>query len=185
MTDKAALRAAMLKRRSAMDERRREELSAAVAAHVTAWRVYRDAKAVFVYASMRGEADTHALIARMMRDGKTVCLPRVLGPGAMEAALYRSGDALVRGRAGAMEPPKAAPAVPRDALDLALVPAVAVTRAGDRLGFGGGYYDRYLARRALVKAALCFSFQVVDSLPAERYDIRMNFLITEKGILPC
>lgn len=130
----------------------------------------------FVYYSFGTEVDTHALINTLLEAGKTVCLPRVIGRG-MAAVRYTAG-ALEKGAYGIWEPigMKDTPC------EIALVPLLAVDAAGNRLGYGGGYYDRYLRSHPnMLRVGLCYEGQVVPALPAEKTDIPLSAIITENG----
>ena len=179
MIAKGELRARYKAARDAMDTNLRGDLSAAICGHILSWDRTTAAKTIFVYASMGSEVDTMGLIAGLRAMDKRVLLPRVRDGKHMDAVEY-SGGILTKSNYGALEPS----GKPFDAakIDLSLAPALAVTIAGVRLGYGGGYYDRFLKRTQAHRAALCFSCQVVDSLPSNRYDIGMDSLITEHGI---
>ncbi len=179
--EKARLRSAAKAVRDAIAPELRAEYSERIAEHVLRWERYRAAQTVFIYLSMGSEVETFRLARRMIAQGKTLCVPRVLDGERMEAALLR--EPLIMSRYGAPEPAPGVPAVDPACVDLALIPALAVSRGGTRLGYGGGYYDRYLASRAACRAALCFSAQTVDSLPSLGYDIPMDYAVTERGTI--
>jgi 5-formyltetrahydrofolate cyclo-ligase len=186
MTDKTHFRKAMRALRDGMVPEDRVAASRQIAEHVYAWRKYKEAQIVFLFAAMGSEADTWPLIASAQREGKTVCLPRVHGDK-MDAVPYRPGDVLIASRYGAREPAPSVPAIDVGAIDLILAPALAVTPRGDRLGYGGGYYDRFLSdpRLRAHTSALCFFAQIVDSLPTDMYDVVVDFLVHERGVHSC
>ena len=138
------------------------------------------APSLFVYLSAGTEADTHALILRLLAAGRRVCVPRVQGRE-MSAVAYPCE--LERGSFGILQPARGAD----EPCAVALVPLLLAVGGGTRLGYGGGYCDRYLASRPeTVRVGLCHAFQVTETpLPAEAHDVRMDFLLTERGVRIC
>ena len=136
------------------------------------------AGSVFVYVSSGSEARTHELIAALLEAGKVVAVPRVLAePGAMRAVVIRALDDFAPGRFGIPEPTTHEPF--EETPDVTIVPGLAFTRTGQRLGQGGGYYDRYLAQHpATYKVGVCFNEQLTDALPCEKHDALMNEVVT-------
>jgi len=183
--EKAAVRRRMAALRSALSAQERSVQSGKIAENVLSWETYLAAEVVFVYASMGAEVETWGLMERMLADGKKLCLPRMGGKGRMSALTYAEGDELERSAYGAMEPLADAEVVHPQSIGLVLVPALAVTRAGERIGYGGGCYDRYLPLTQACRAALCFSQQIVDRLPVDMYDGSMNVLVAPEGVIRC
>ncbi len=159
----------------------------AVTAHFLQSALYHNARTVMCYVSMRMEVDTHFLIKMMLRDGKTVCVPKVTDRnGQMRAALLRSWDDLKSvGSFGILEPSEDAGSMDPNEIDLIVVPGVAFTPNGQRLGMGGGYYDRFLANTQAVRMGFAFSCQIKQSLPTDEWDAKMDYLITQEGIMDC
>lgn len=181
MTEKQALRQNMRKERERASIIQMAELSARIGERVLAMREYKEARTILCYASRQSEVDTIGLIRQMLRDAKTVCLPKVRGDGVMDAVRLLSLDETVIGAFRILEP-KEAPITPPEAFDLVLVPGVAFDRKGGRLGQGAGYFDRYLPRCRGLICALAFEFQVVKEIPQGELDVKMQRLITEKGM---
>lgn len=141
---------------------------------------------VMLYAATGPEAPTKPLAERLLQDGVTVCLPRLYRErrGEMDAVPVRAWSDLVPGPFFDIPQPGAdADAVSPESLDLVVVPAVGFDRLGRRLGQGGGYYDRLLASlpRRTVRVGWAFSVQVVDELPEEAHDQRVDVIVTEAG----
>lgn len=88
---------------------------------------------------------------------------------------------VIKGAYGIREPYKTVP-IPVSAIDVAVIPGVAFGKHGERLGFGKGYYDRFLADFNGIKLGVCYDFQLLDALPTDNYDVTMNTIITEKRI---
>ena len=112
-------------------------------------------------------------------------MPLCVAKGVMEARQIRSLENLVPGKYGILEPGPDCPLVAPEALDLALVPCSTGSRSGRRLGYGGGYYDRFLPRTTCPKALLCRGRLVREDIPTEDHDQLMDFLVTEEGLTSC
>lgn len=170
----------------ALSDRSRLSLAAQEAVLRTA--AFQAAGSVLLYAPIRGEVETELLARAALAAGKRLVLPRVhQEPKGLVLHAY-SGDpaTLVKGAYGIREPAADWPEVGLAAVDLVVVPGVAFDGHGNRLGYGGGYYDRFLpeVRKANPKVSLvglAYGFQVVESLPAEAHDIPMDGLATEAG----
>jgi len=147
---------------------------------------YRQALRLFVFVGTGWEADTRPLIREALAQGKQVAVPRCLPAGRMDACLIHSLDELrLVPPLGLWEPEAGTPVLPLRDVDFALVPCIACDTAGYRLGRGGGYYDRFLRDGAFVKAAVCRRVMLRKKLPAEAHDEKVDFIITEAGIIDC
>lgn len=148
---------------------------------------FPDPACVMAYLALPGEADPAGAMALWRMRGVRVAAPRVnWGDRTMEPALLGAGGVggeLVETRFGLREPGPGAPAVPIGEIGLVVVPGVAFLRTGGRLGRGGGFYDRFLARLGpgVRTAGLVLSCQLVESLPAESHDMGVGVVITEDG----
>lgn len=154
---------------------------------LTAIAVFRSAHTVLSYASFRSEVDTYGIMRYCAAHGKKVVLPRV------EAAsktlhLYEIGsiDDLCPGYWGIPEPPTLQ-SKKRDVagVDLIIVPGAAFDEECNRLGYGGGYYDRLLSGRKAPAIALAYKEQVLSALPVEPHDVRMDMILTDTRTLDC
>lgn len=138
------------------------------------------AKTIFAFWGIPGkEPDTARLIQELVRRGKTVGLPRMLPGHRMEVRRYDPDRPLVKVSFGISEPGEDCPLIRREDIDLTLVPAVCYDRRGFRLGFGGGYYDRWLEHFSGVKAGLCRETVLQDRVPTEAHDAKVDILLTE------
>ena len=138
------------------------------------------AKTIFAFWGIPGkEPDTARLIGELLARGKTVGLPRMLPEHRMEVRRYDPDKPLVRMSFGISEPGEDCPLLAREEIDLALVPAVCYDRRGYRLGFGGGYYDRWLEGFAGFTAGLCRRAVLQDKVPTEAHDARVDVLLSE------
>ncbi len=183
---KADIRAAMRARRRGLSPAERARAAASACARLMAHEAVRSAllrgggrNALAVYLAAPDEIDLTAAIEALLARGAAVVAPRWNG-AAYDLARLRSlgGEDLRRGPKGVREPAEASLVPPRD-VAVWLVPGLAFTRAGDRLGYGGGWYDRLLAESGedAVKIGVSHAFQVVERLPGEPHDIPLDGLL--------
>ncbi len=166
---------ASLKTRHA-DSAMRKLQSAKVLAALEAHPAFRAANTILLYHSLKDEVDTHAFI-RKWSDKKRVLLPVVVDND-LELRIYSGPEDMATGSYG-IEEPTGELFTDYAAIDFIAVPGVAFDAKGNRLGRGKGYYDRLLPRiPSAFKAGICFPFQLVEKVPAESYDIRMDIIIT-------
>jgi 5-formyltetrahydrofolate cyclo-ligase len=140
-------------------------------------------RTVALYSACDHEVPLELATAALRARGLAIVLPRVVGP---ELELHRAEPGeLVRGAFGLLEPAADAPAVPVEAVDLFAVPGVAFDRAGNRLGRGGGHYDRLLslARADARRVGLCYGERLLDELPIDEWDIPMCVVVTEGEVV--
>lgn len=178
MKDKKTLRREMKAVRAAVEGRAAADR--AIGEALLALPEVAAAKSLFVYKSFGTEADTGAILAALCGAGKEVFLPRVEN-GEMVAVRY-TGQPLARGAFGIEEPcgePFAG------APDVCIAPLLAADGQFRRLGYGGGYYDRYFARegRGAFKIGICYDVQLIKTIPAEAHDARLDVIVTDKRVL--
>ena len=146
-----------------------------------AWRCQR----ISAYLSVDGEVDLRPLLGSLQRMGKLLALPAVSGRDRMRFLAHRAGAALTRNRFRIEEPAPGAPGLNTLALDLVLAPLVAFDERGNRLGMGGGFYDRHFGRLPerlrppLVGVA--HEVQRANALPAAPWDVPLDAILTENG----
>ncbi|NDL68149.1 5-formyltetrahydrofolate cyclo-ligase [Anaerotalea alkaliphila] len=179
---KRELRREVLGIRKGMGASRLQEESGLLVRRILAEVCYQSAGRILVYRSMPGEVQTDLLIRTALADGKEVCCPRVLDKQRMEFYAIEGLEGFVRSPFGVLEPAgEGEPAVP-DRNTLVVVPGLAFDPRGNRLGYGGGYYDRYLQAHPhrLAWIALAYDFQLFPEIPAEPFDIPMDVVLTPK-----
>ena len=184
MKDKAVLRAEMTARRDSLSTAERARHSRELAEALAALPQYARARSVLATMAIGSEWDTGLFLERARRDGKTLVLPRVAGPAPKRLRLHAVADLARDLKPGVWdipEPdPEKCPEVALADVDFAWIPALAADRAGYRLGYGAGYFDKLLAGRGLrpyCVAALPAAF-VVESLPHEHPDIALDLVIS-------
>lgn len=173
---KKQLRTDYLKRRAQMEQR--SQADNAIAARLFDAPFYASAKTVMTYLSYKSEPDTLGILARMLADGKTVCAPVCYENGRMEAYAFEDVGVLVPSVLGILEPPQQRRIFPAE-IDLCLVPGCCFNEKGHRIGYGGGYYDRYLQTFPGVTCGLFYDCLKTEFL-AEETDIPLHYIITEK-----
>lgn len=181
--EKAALRRECLRVRSEISGR--EEKDRAIFRHVTGLRLWGEAKRVYLYLSARGEPDTFPFVRAAWDAGKDVLAPVCgEGPGEMVFYAFSRFEDLRPGKWGILEPD---PQVcgPQGGPGICLVPGLAFDRSGARLGYGQGYYDRFLEAGEIESVGLCYQALFLESLPAEIHDKRVGRVATEAGVAVC
>ncbi len=135
---------------------------------------------VFAFWGIPGkEPDTARLVRELAARGKRVGLPRMLPGHQMEVRQYCPDRPMVQVAFGISEPGEDCPVIPKGEIDLILVPAVCYDRRGYRLGFGGGYYDRWLEKSGGFRVGLCRAAALQEKVPTEEHDSRVDLLLTE------
>lgn len=179
--EKRRLRREVIALRRAMPEEIRAAKSAAITARVLASDAWAAAETLFCYIGTGWELDTRPLIRAALAAGKRVAVPLCGAAGEMTAHCITSCSDLTPGAFGIPEPYPDAPLLLPEDTDLAIIPAVCFDREGDRLGRGGGYYDRYLPRVRGLRMGLVFQDFILDAVPREAHDCRVQSIITEEG----
>ncbi len=143
------------------------------------------AKTVLLYSAVGSEADLSLLFDSLLKMGKRVAFPKCKKNGIMDFYTVTSAHDLSLGMMGILEPsqdlPPVTPALLREN-DICFVPALSVDPHGFRLGYGGGYYDRYLSSFPGITATVCFEECISKSLPKDKTDVKTNYIITESRV---
>ncbi len=184
--DKDEARSCALDARGALSEAERERLAVAVRARALELPELAAAESVMLFASFRTELDTAPIADWVLGAGKSLCLPRILGPRRMAA--YRVTDLgadLMPGKWDIPEPREGLPEVPPETIDLVFVPGSAFDEEGHRCGWGGGFYDNFLplTRPGTPRVALAFEVQLVPGICCEPHDLPVTAIVTERRVI--
>lgn len=179
---KAALRKKLLTQADALSAEYVKKSSEEIYARLTALPQWQNAKTVFIYVSVKNEPDTRRAIESALANGKRVCVPRCHGGGEMSARQITSLGGLSAAPLGLLEPDESAPLILPDKIDLIVAPCVAAAKNGTRLGHGGGYYDRYLAKAACPAVCLCHAKLLQAEIPHEETDFSVAAIITGDAV---
>ena len=170
MIEKATLRKRMRMVRDMVDDHLMRSVQ--LWAKVAELDEYRRANNVMAFVGFNGEPDTDPLFARLTVEGKRLLLPRVEPSGIVPV----DGDSPMSvSKFGVTEP--VGPPVELDEIDFVIVPGLAFTSAGDRLGYGQGYYDRFLPTVSAPAVGVCFVDQLVDEMPLADHDVRVDMVV--------
>ncbi len=181
---KQSLRAKHKKLRSAYPPKKKAELDTMLAEKFFETEEYKSCDTLFAFVSSAIEVDTSVIISRALADGKCLALPRCRNRyGEMDFYFVSSISQLVRGEFSLMEPdPKKCVQVKDLSSGLCIVPGLCFDFSGYRVGFGKGYYDRFLQNFGGITAGLCYSRCVEHEIPRGKFDKPVDILITEKYI---
>ncbi len=145
---------------------------------------YKNAHTIFSYVSTDTEPCTFFLLKQALKDNKRLAVPKTYKNGRMEAVVIHSLSELSMGQFGILEPQKGEYLSPYE-IDFSLIPCISMSIKGQRLGHGGGYYDRFLAQLTTSFAAACCGQLLTEALPVEVHDQPVPLILTEKSLLFC
>lgn len=185
MSEKDELRKYIEEKRNELRENNKKQMDSCIYRNVVDSEHYKSAKTIFIYVSCNNETDTHKIIKKMLEDKKIVCVPKVLSlKEGMIAVKINNFDDLKPGLYGILEPAEKQNKIDENNIDTVFLPGVAFDLNGGRIGYGGGFYDRFLgkSREDTVKIALAYEFQIMSNVPMEDTDMRVDGIITEKEI---
>ena len=179
---KQRLRSAIRRRSAQLPMRYREEADRAIAARLVAMPEYQAADTVFCFVGTPREINTRPILEHALSGGKALCVPLCTGPGIMELRRITGLEQLSPGAYGILEPPSESPALSVDEVDFAVLPCLTCNHAGHRLGQGGGYYDRFLARYRGAAVLVCRERLIWEEIPLEPHDCPIPWVLTEVAL---
>lgn len=177
--EKAILRKEIRAARRALDKDKSAAWSSAIEKTLLELDEYKTASTVFCFVSMEGEPNTQGILQRVLDDKKRLFVPRTRPKGVMELVEITSLAHLKTGFFGIQEPDDSLPHFPPEIIDFAVVPALAFSKTGERLGQGGGYYDRFAEKTQACLCGVAYSAFIYDNLPCEGFDKKVDFVVTE------
>ena len=184
LSEKKRLRAEIREKERALDPACKAESSAAICRALAALPEFGAADTVLAFFGTAHEIDTRAFLRETLARGKTLLLPRCEPERRLSLRVVRDLDVeLTPGAFGILEPSPDCPAVASEDVGFAVVPCVSFDRAGNRLGQGGGYYDRLLPLLRCPTVCVCRERLLADAVPTEGHDMRCTLYLTENGLL--
>ena len=177
---KIELRKEFIKRRDAIPEFKRRQYSQLIADIITDSHFYKSFDTVLSFVSIGSEVDTSEIINRALSNGKNVGVPYIEN-GIMSFKRINSTSDLIKGRFGIPTAPAGSPQIVNFENCLCIAPCLSADKDGYRLGYGGGYYDRFLAvNKNIFSVAVCFDELISESLPRDKFDVKVSMVITER-----
>lgn len=186
--NKKELRKIMIEKRDNIHKEEKAVMDKNIIFSLKEKEFYKNSKNIFIYLGFGSEIDTMSYIQDFINDGKHIFIPRTdIKTKKMEAVEITSLDGLKENKYGILEPNDNKEEFYKNNLDLIILPGVAFDHSGRRIGYGGGYYDRYLEDidKRIIKVALIYDFQLLENVPAEEHDIKADYIITETMSIKC
>ncbi|MCB9595881.1 MAG: 5-formyltetrahydrofolate cyclo-ligase [Sandaracinaceae bacterium] len=181
---KGEIRTRRLATRRALPAEGRDQRSAAITERVLALPEWAAARTVLAFVSMGREVQTGALVEAAWRDGKAVATTRMTpARDDLELRAWREGDELEESGMMFRQPRETSERVADEAIDLVLVPALAVDERGHRIGYGKGFYDRLLPRLDALRVALIFDFERIVEVPTRPDDQPVDVIVTDARVI--
>jgi 5-formyltetrahydrofolate cyclo-ligase len=186
---KQGLREKLLLIRDSLNPAVKREKDAAVMERLFSLDEFKKASTIMFYASFRSEVDTFQSIKYSLKTGKKIALPKV-DKERKRLEIYTIQD-LSEVAPGYMGIPEPIPAIHRevilDEIDIVIMPGAGFDLKGNRLGYGAGYYDGLLSKskNKITTIALAFEEQIVDNIPAEPHDVKVDMIVTDKRLIRC
>ena len=180
--EKAALRVQLMKQIEALPEDYIAGSDNGIFENTIRLPEFRNAATVFTYYSLGREPDTRKIVEYALEHGKTVALPVCEKRGVMDARAINHVGELSLSSYGLLEPLASTRVIAPEAMDFIIVPALTYDGDGCRLGYGGGYYDRFLTRTQAFTAGVARERLLMDVLPREAHDVAVNCVVTERAV---
>lgn len=180
-TDKKHIRNLIQNKRNLLSDKEISDMSLKIADYIINMKEFKEADNILTYVSFRSEVKTDYIIENAFELGKKVFVPKVIGKN-MIFVKIESFKELTQGYMGIREP------VSSDEADIKegfmCMPGMVFDNECNRIGYGGGFYDRYLSKdNEFIKAALCYDFQILEEIPHEPHDLKPDYVISEKRVI--
>ncbi|MFA9397881.1 MAG: 5-formyltetrahydrofolate cyclo-ligase [Clostridiaceae bacterium] len=181
--DKNEIRKLILNKRNNLTTETKKKWDTSIYNKLTTNIQFTNANTIFTYVNFNNEIDTLKIIDVALKSNKTLCVPKVNKiDKEISAYSINSTADLEKGYFGILEPKNSCPLVSKENIDLILLPGLAFDINGNRIGYGGGFYDKYLEdlNENTYKIALSYEFQILESIPFDHFDKKANEIITNK-----
>ena len=173
---KSALRKHLLEKRDETSAELRDITSEKIHENLRKISSYTNSQNIACYFPIGSEIDTHDIMLNILKQGKNLLLPRIVDDN-IQFYIVSNLEKLERGSFEIMEPKDSCEKEKKN--DCVLIPTLGVSKLGVRLGYGYGYYDRFLSSTNAVKISLTYSKQIVKSIPSDSHDIKIDWIVTE------
>ena len=177
---KESIKKNILEARNSLSPNQIKEKSRVIKRNLLDMEQFQNAGVIHCYISKGSEVFTHYLMSEL---GKTWIIP-CLQNNSLKSCKFDGFQDLRKGNFGILEPKKIE-IFPEEKIELVIVPGIAFDTRGYRLGYGKGYYDRFLKNLNAIKIGLAYDFQIVNNVPEEKHDVKVDGIITEKRIIRC
>ena len=174
--EKSALRKHLLEKRDATSAELRDIVSEKIHENLKKNSSFINAQNIACYFPIGSEVNTHNIMLDTLEQGKNLLLPKIIDDN-IEFYIVSNLEKLEKGRFEIMEPKDSCEKAKK--IDCMLIPTVGVSKLGVRLGYGHGYYDRFLSSTDTMKISLTYSKQIVKSIPSDSHDIKIDWIVTE------
>lgn len=184
--EKQVLRNKILEIRDSLNNNEKELIDNKIFNELINTDLYKRSINIFIYISFSNEINTRNIIEKAFKDKKNVFIPKVYKDDKlMKAIKLNSIDELKKNSMGILEPIDDSNYIEKENIDLIVVPGVVFDKECNRIGYGGGYYDRYLKdiKSKKNKIALAYDLQIVDKIESEVHDIKVDYIITNTRAL--
>lgn len=180
--DKEKIRDRIKAHRKQLSKQEIEDKSAKITLALFSCDALKNANTVMVYLASFNEVRTDKITEKFLREGKRVVAPVTDEENiSLTPYLFTDAKELTNGAYGIKEP-KRDFRVEKSQIDAVIVPGIAFDKNGNRMGFGKGYYDRFLEDFCGKKIGICYDFQIIDAIPTNEHDIAMDYIISEENI---
>ncbi|NYT04570.1 MAG: 5-formyltetrahydrofolate cyclo-ligase [Candidatus Methanofastidiosa archaeon] len=184
MLSKSELRTTVKEKMKNLDYSKKSIMDEKIRNNVYKLPEYMDAEIIFSYVSKEKEVDTVDLINHAINNGKKVCVPLTKKEdNSLEARRIDTLNDLKTGNFSILEPKDCTKILDPKEIEILFIPGLAFGTRCERLGRGGGYFDRFLLQSTGIKVGLAYEFQIFESLPIQKHDIKMDIIITDERII--
>lgn len=166
--DKSTLRKIAIEKRKEIPDEKRNELSKSASENFFKLIEFKNFKNVFCYISTKFEISTKEIIEKLLAKNVNVYFPLITGENSMTAQKFNGQEI-----------------ISKEKIDICVMPGLAFTATGRRLGYGKGFYDRYLENLNCIKIGLCFDFQIIENIPVSDFDVNADYLVTDSRVVDC
>ena len=180
--NKKNIRSLISEKRDNISKNEKDFLDRKIINFLTSLEEFIISKNICIYVNYKSEINTKKIIKIALENNKNIYVPRIKKNREMEFVKIKSLDDLEKNKMGILEP-KLNLKDSVEKIDINVLPGLAFDLEGGRIGYGGGYYDRYFYDKECLNISLCYEIQIIDKIPMESHDIEYDYLISEERIL--